>query len=358
MIDDCLKLTSYFGERQRVGGRFFSDVLLDTFEEYDVSSSILLRASAGFGLRHRLRTDETLTMSEDPSVVAIASDTRARMEPLLGRIADLQPRGMLTVERARVVRGDVESGPIPDELGEAAKLTIYVGRHERVYRVPAYVAICDLLHRRGIAGASVLVGVDGTVHGARERARFWDRNIDVPSMVLAVGDRARIERVLPELGALLRRPMITVERVQVCKSAGRLLAAPRGLPDVDEQGLGLWQKLTIYTSESHLHESEPVHRAIVRRMRATSARGATALRGAWGFHGDHKPRGDRLLQLGRGVPVVTVLVDTPSRIAASFEVIDALTTEHGLVTSEIVPAMQYFGPGMAGGGLRLAGPRA
>lgn len=353
-MDDCLKVTSYFGERLRVGRRFFSDVLLDTFEEYDVSSSILLRATGGFGLRHHLRTDQTLTMSEDPSVMAVAVDTPERMNPLLPRLAEIQPRGMLTVERAKIIRGDL---PISLETvgeHEETKLTIYVGRHERTSGAPAQLALCDHLHRRGVSGASVLLGVDGTQHAERQRARFWDRNLDVPSMVIAVGGTDLMTSVLPELGALTRRPTVTVERVRVCKRDGQLLARPDALPEVDQQGLAIWQKLMVYTSESHLHEGEPVHRAISRRLRQTQARGVTSLRGVWGFHGDHLPHGDRLTQLGRRVPVVTVLVDSPDRIATSFDVIDELTSRHGLVTCEMVPAMQYFQPDRTHGGLRLA----
>lgn len=104
---------------------------------------------------------------------------------------------------------------LPEELHEATKLPIYVGRQERVYRVPAFVAICDLLHWRGIAGASVIVGVDGTFHGRRQRARFFDRNTQVPTIIIAVASGERIAAVLPELGALLRRPLISVERVRV-----------------------------------------------------------------------------------------------------------------------------------------------
>ncbi|HEY3531460.1 MAG TPA: DUF190 domain-containing protein [Nocardioides sp.] len=355
MIDDCLKVTSYFGERLRVGRRFYSELLLDTFEEHDVSSSILLRATGGFGLRHHLRTDQTLTMSEDPSVMAVAVDTPSRMNVLLPRLAELQPRGMLTVERARVIRGDVAPTPATPEHHVETKLTIYIGRGERTARMPTHMALCDLLQQRGVAGASVLVGVDGTYHGERQRARFWDRNLDVPSMVLAVGPSERMDRVLPELGPLLRRPMVTVERVRVCKRDGQRLEGPYNLPDVDQDGLPLWQKLMVYTSESHLHEGEPVHRALARRLRQTQAAGVTSVRGVWGFHGDHPAHGDRLTQIGRRVPVVTVVVDSSRRIAASFEVIDELTTEHGLVTCEMVPAMQYFPAGDGGrGGLRLA----
>ena len=32
MNDECLKLTVYFGESDRVGGRLLSDVLVDLFE--------------------------------------------------------------------------------------------------------------------------------------------------------------------------------------------------------------------------------------------------------------------------------------------------------------------------------------
>lgn len=354
MIDDCLKLTSYFGERQRIGRTFFSDVLLSTFEEYDVSTSILLRATGGFGLRHHLRGDQTLTMSEDPSVMAVAVDTRARIVRLVPRISELQQRGMLTVERVRIIRDDVLPATLPEELGEATKLTVYLGRHERVHRMPAHVAVCDLLRRHDVAGASVLVGVDGTSNGDRERARFVSRNLDVPTMVLTVGDGARIHRLLPELRGLLRRPLITVERVRLCKRDGHLIARPHVISGSDANGLGVWQKLTIYTSESKLSDGEPIHRGIVRRLRSTDARGATALRGTWGFHGDHEPHGDRFFQLGRRVPVVTIVVDTPERIAASFDVIDEMTQEHGLVTSEMVPAMAYFGTDGGHGGLRLA----
>ena len=73
--------------------------------------------------------------------------------------------------------------------------------------------------------------------------------------------------------------------------------------------------------------------------RSGAASGATVLRGIWGFHGGRKPHGDKLIQLSRQVPVTTIIVDRPDRIARSFELVDELTSEHGLVTSEMVPAV-------------------
>ena len=97
--------------------------------------------------------------------------------------------------------------------------------------------------------------------------------------------------MLPELGALLRRPLITLERVRVCKRDGELArAAARPSRAPTSHGMAMWQKLMIYTSEGALHDGQPVHRAIVQRLRRSGARGATALRGVWGFAGEPRAR--------------------------------------------------------------------
>jgi PII-like signaling protein len=352
--EDCIKLTSYFGERHRTGNRFAADALIDLYGRHEIAASILLRGTEGFGLKHHLRTDRSLTLSEDLPLITIAVDSRPRIEAVLGETLQLTTTGLITLERARMLTGDIGQITLPSDLHEATKLTVYLGRQERVCRVPAFTAVCDLLHRRGVAGATALLGVDGTAHGRRERATFFSRNAEVPMMVIAVGSGERIGRVLPELGALLRRPLLTLERVRVCKRDGQLLDTPPAVPGSDDHGMALWQKLMVYTSEAAQHHGQPIHRAIVRRMRSAGISGATTQRGIWGFHGDHKPHGDRLLQLGRHVPAVTIVIDTPERIATAFSVIDELTSEHGLVTSETIPAMRAANGHRQRGGLRLA----
>lgn len=263
MDEDCLKLSVYLAERRRTRDGFVSDVLLHLYEQHRIASSVVLRGIGGFGTGRHLRTDESLTLSEDPPVVVVAVDTRNAIEAVLDPVLAIKQRGLLTLERARLLRDDIGPVELPDDLHEAVKLTVYVGRKERVYGVPAYIAICDLMYRRKLAGASVFLGVDGTAHGQRQRAAFFGRNPDVPMMIVAVGPGERIGRVLPELGGLLRRPMITLERVRVCKRDGELLERPHALPGVDEHGLPLWQKLMIYTSESSRHNRVPIHRGLL-----------------------------------------------------------------------------------------------
>jgi PII-like signaling protein len=352
--DDCLKLTTYFGERDRANGGFLADALLDVYERHGVQTSVLLRGTEGFGIKQRLQTQRLLTLSEDLPLVSVAVDTRERIQGLVGEVSAAARHGLVTLERARMLTGAIGAVSLPEELHEATKLTVYCGRQERVDGRPAHVALVELLHRHGVAGATVLLGVDGTAHGLRRRARFFGRNAEVPVMVISVGEGDRIAAALPELGRMLRRPLVTLERVQVLKRDGARLADLPELPASDAAGLPLWQKLMVYASEQSRSDGRPLYVELIRRLREQGAAGATALRGIWGYHGEHLPHGERFWRLRRDVPVLTVLVDSPGDMRRWFEVVDALTAHTGLVTSEIVPAFRATGPALVEGGLRLA----
>ncbi|HST55293.1 MAG TPA: DUF190 domain-containing protein [Solirubrobacteraceae bacterium] len=339
MSSGALKLTTYFGERERHEKTLLADALFDVYERHQLQISVLLRGIQGFGLTQQLRTDRLLTLSEDLPAVSIAIDTRERIEAALADVIEIKRRGLLTLERTRMLSEESAQLDIPAGSDDAVKLTLYVGRHARVDGKPAFLAACEQLHRAGVAGASVLLGVDGSTGGTRNRARLLARNRNTPLMVVAVGSTAAIGAALPELRRMLDNPPATLERARVCKRDGILLATPHELPGADQHGLPLWQKLTIVTSEAARHNGRAAHLELVRRLRSAKAAGATSMRGIWGFHGDHTPHGDKLLAVRRHVPVLTVTVDTPERTARTFPIVDELTNGGGLVISEIVPAL-------------------
>ncbi len=351
---DCLKLTIYFGESDRVGDRLLSDELVDRFERHELYAAVLMRAVEGFGMTQVLRSDRFLSLSEDLPLVAVAVDERPRMEALLPEVCELIAGGLITVERARLLHGGPGAVEAPEDLHEATKLTVYMGRDERVRGRPAYLEVVDHLRRAGLAGATVLLGVDGLAHRVRQRARFFSRNAAVPLMVISVGSGAAARIALDGLGTLVADPIVTLERVRVCKRDGVLLARPLDLPGRDDAGLGVWQKLTVYAGEQARHDGHPLYVRLVQRLREEGANGVTALRGIWGFSGDHAPHGDRLFAVHRRVPVVTTLVDSPDRIRRWFRIVDEVTEQAGLVTSETVPALQAVAPQSRHGGLRLA----
>jgi PII-like signaling protein len=351
---DCLKLTVYFGESDRADGDLLSNVLIDLFERSGLHAAVLMRAVEGFGMKHKLRTDRFLTLSEDLPLVAVAVDERVRIETVLPAVTQAVGDGLVTLERARLLHGALDAVELPEDLHEATKLTIYLGRDERIGGRAAHVEVVDHLRASGLSGATVLLGVDGMAHRQRRRATFFARNQSVPLMILSVGRGETIAHALPGLGALLEDPIVTLERIRVCKRDGELLAEPRHMPEQDESGLGIWQKLTVFAGEQAEHDGRPLHVDLVRRLREANASGATSLRGIWGFSGDHAPHGDRLFRVRRDVPVVTTIVDSPAEIQRWFRIVDACTGSAGLVTSELVPAFHAVAAARRVGGVRLA----
>jgi PII-like signaling protein len=334
-----IKLTTYFGERERKEGRFLADALFDLYERHRMRTSVLLRGIEGFAGPHGLQTDRLLSLSENLPVVSIAIDARERIERAVPDVLELAGQGLTTLERAWLATGEgLTDLALPDAPDGALKLTIYGGRGIRMAGEAGYVAAVDVLRASGAAGASVLLGVDGTLHGDRRRARFFARNAGVPLMLLAIGSPTTLGPALERLSRLIQEPVATIERVQICKSAGELLAEPREVAGRDPSGLPIWQKLMVHVEEHAQHEGHPVHVELVRRLREAGAAGATVLRGVRGFYAEHGPFADRLFAIRRSVPVVVVAIDTPANMRRWWPVVDEVTCEAGLVTSELVPA--------------------
>jgi PII-like signaling protein len=332
------KLTIYFSERDRVGGSFLADALFDVYERHGLRASVLLRGSAGFGDRHGAHSERSLTLSETLPAVSVAIDTEARIQSALPDVLKLAEHGLVSLERARLIDSAGQVGTLPTD-GTQLKLTIYGGRGVRTGGEPGYVSAVEKLRGSKAAGAAVLLGVDGTLGGERRRARFFGRNAGVPVMVLVIGDASALGPLLPSLMGLFEQPAVTVERVRVCRVDGVSREEPRVGADLhDASGLPVWQKLMIHAEEQARSGGRPLHSELLRRLRGERAAGATTLCGVLGFYGDRGPFADRLLALKRHAPMVTVLVDTPEQIHRLWPVVEELTGEAGLVTSEMVPA--------------------
>jgi len=356
-----LKLTVYLGERDRAraapgaephaGGGPLAAALIDLFARRRIRTSCLLRGVEGFGARHRLQTTRLLTLSEDLPLVAVAVDRPAAIGALLEEVAALQGDGLATLERVALVGDDggrLRGEELPDGgPGDALRATLHLGRQQRVDGRPAHLVAVETLRAAGVDGATVLLGVDGTTRGERARARFFSRNADVPLLAISAGRRAPTAAALAELTARIPGLLATVERVRLLDGGGggdgRTQRRPQPEPEPPPGGHG---KLTVYGSEQTLVEGQPLHAALVRRLRAERIAGATALRGLWGYHGARPPHGDRFLALRRHVPVVTVAIDAPERIAQAERIARELTAGgRGLVTREHVPALRAARPG-------------
>ena len=349
-----LKLSVCFGERDAVDGRFLAERIVTELERSGVAAAILMRGVEGFGIKQRRRTDRLLTLSEDLPVIAIGVGAPGPVEEAATRIGAIDFDGLVTIERLRLL--DPPVGAATAGVTGAARLSVHLGRGRRLAGEPAHRRLLSLLREAGAEGGSALLGVDGILGGARRRAGFFSRNVDVPALVVSVGHAERLAAAAAAATELPGATLATLERVHVCKRDGGPLVPPPAVPGRDPDGLRIWQKLTLHSNEQAHVGGRPVHVEAVRRLRAAGADGATALRGVWGFDGDRGPYGDSFRSLRRRVPTMTIVVDRPARAREWLDILDELTPDRGLLTSEVVPARHARGPGGDEGPIALAGP--
>ena len=105
------------------------------------------------------------------------------------------------------------------EPGDVTKLTVYIGDSFRYGRKKLYHAIVEALHEEGIAGATVLHGIEGYgVDKQIHTARVLDLSTDLPVVVIAIDHTDKIEAALPKLDAMIEKGLVTTERVHVILS--------------------------------------------------------------------------------------------------------------------------------------------
>lgn len=100
--------------------------------------------------------------------------------------------------------------------GAAMVIRIYVGEADHLEGQPLYHAVVVRLRERGIAGATVLRGIEG--YGADSRVhttRLLRLSEDLPLVIEAVDAEERIRAVLPELRAMVGPGLIVLQHVEV-----------------------------------------------------------------------------------------------------------------------------------------------
>jgi uncharacterized protein len=100
--------------------------------------------------------------------------------------------------------------------GTAKRLTIYIGESDRFEHKPLYKSIVEALREKGVAGATVLRGIEGFGKTSRiHTAAILRLSEDLPIVIQVIDKEERIESVLPVIQDMVAKGLVTVEDVEV-----------------------------------------------------------------------------------------------------------------------------------------------
>lgn len=100
--------------------------------------------------------------------------------------------------------------------GDGKLLRIYIGESDRHGRTPLYQAIVETLRKQGLAGATVLRGIEGFgAHSRLHTHRILRLSEDLPIVIEAADRSDRIDAILPTLDAMITEGLVTVEPIHI-----------------------------------------------------------------------------------------------------------------------------------------------
>ncbi len=103
-----------------------------------------------------------------------------------------------------------------EESADGKLLRIFVGESDEHDGKPLYQAIVEELRAAGLAGATVLRGIEGFGKSSvLHTGHVLRMSSDLPIVIECVDRAERIEAVLPRLDAMIGDGLVTLEKVDV-----------------------------------------------------------------------------------------------------------------------------------------------
>lgn len=106
--------------------------------------------------------------------------------------------------------------------GPQRRLTIFIGEGDHHGRTPLATEIVQRAHAAGLAGATVLRGIEG--FGASNHVhttRILSLSDDLPIVIAIIDTAERIDAFVPELEELITEGLVIIDDVHVVRYVGR-----------------------------------------------------------------------------------------------------------------------------------------
>ena len=102
--EEGMLLRIFIGESDKYKGKALYEQIVIKARELNLAGATVIRGIMGFGAHSRIHTAKLLALSEDMPVVVEIVDTEEKLNSLLPFLDEIMKDGMITLEKARVIR--------------------------------------------------------------------------------------------------------------------------------------------------------------------------------------------------------------------------------------------------------------
>lgn len=111
--------------------------------------------------------------------------------------------------------------------GSATRMTIFIGETDQWHHHPIYTEIVHRAHDAGLAGASVMRGIEGFGKSSRvHTTRILSLSEDLPVAIVIVDTDEKIRAFLPQIDELVSEGLVILDPVEVHRYVGRAPSEP------------------------------------------------------------------------------------------------------------------------------------
>ena len=102
--EEATLLRVFIGESDQHQGKPLYEAIVLKARELHLAGATVLRGMMGFGRSSRLHTSKVLRLSQDLPIVIEIADDEDKIQALLPWLEEVVTGGLITLERARVIR--------------------------------------------------------------------------------------------------------------------------------------------------------------------------------------------------------------------------------------------------------------
>ena len=115
---DCILLRVFLGEADQFGSRPLYKAIVHRARELELAGATVLRGPMGFGRSHHLHNANIMRLSLDLPMVIEIVDTPEKIEAFLPELQRMMRSGLITAERAQIVRYRTRKPHVPGGRSE------------------------------------------------------------------------------------------------------------------------------------------------------------------------------------------------------------------------------------------------